>query len=173
MPFFLENVFYWLSWLLCWKNPRGSIQFIKFCRTFVSVFHLNRMHLPSDSTSYASEISRKRRFASSKLFGFLSGCHLSANFLYLCEKWTKQIEKALIKRSITKSVRRWHFLSWNFHDIQFKFTSSGFFRCKSITILNGWWSEIYLKRLQSFNNFNRLCERKNRLIWHILTDWMW
>lgn len=42
--------------------------------------------LPSESTSYASDISLKRLFASSKLFGFLSGCHFKANFLYLKKK---------------------------------------------------------------------------------------
>lgn len=41
------------------------------------------LHLPSDSTSYASDISRKRRLASSRFSGFLSGCHFNANFLYL------------------------------------------------------------------------------------------
>lgn len=47
-------------------------------------FHkVRQFYSPSDSTSYASDISRKRRFASSKFSGFLSGCHFNANFLYL------------------------------------------------------------------------------------------
>lgn len=55
-----------------------------FCVSFESnnVMNDRGVYSPSDKTSYASEISRKRRLASSKLLGFLSGCHLSANFLY-------------------------------------------------------------------------------------------
>lgn len=39
--------------------------------------------IPSERTSYASEISLNRLLASSGLSGFLSGCHFKASFLYL------------------------------------------------------------------------------------------
>ena len=47
---------------------------------------MNKAHvyyLLSDNTSYACEISLNLLSASSLVFGFLSGCHFSANFLYL------------------------------------------------------------------------------------------
>lgn len=75
-------VAYSCSWVIIY-----FINLIRCC-FLVSKLKLNSLrncnqHLPSDKTSYASDISRKRRFASSKLFGFLSGCHFNANFLYL------------------------------------------------------------------------------------------
>lgn len=81
-------------WLRCWISTRVSeYQFIFVAEKSISyrnVLVQNRYHcldtciyLPSLKTSYASEISLNLLFASSKLSGFLSGCHFNANFLYL------------------------------------------------------------------------------------------
>lgn len=56
------------------------VDIIKYINIMVKKVQKN---LPSESTSYASEISLNRFVASSGLSGFLSGCHLSASFLYL------------------------------------------------------------------------------------------
>ena len=45
-----------------------------------------KYHLLSDKTSYASDIDLNFSSASSWLFGFLSGCHLRANFRYLMKQ---------------------------------------------------------------------------------------
>lgn len=69
-----------LIWYVVLQIVRSVLMFFPHIWRKVAFY---AQHLPSDRTSYASDISRKRRFASSKLFGFLSGCHFNANFLYL------------------------------------------------------------------------------------------
>lgn len=69
-------------------NPKSMLFQITFLNVsdFCLVYNYWRKNkkkrdLPSDRTSYASESSLKRLLASSKLSGFLSGCHFSASFL--------------------------------------------------------------------------------------------
>lgn len=60
----------YLTWFICVINEFKLNNYSEFC-------------LPSDNTSYASDISLNFLFASSELSMFLSGCHFKANFLYL------------------------------------------------------------------------------------------
>lgn len=63
---------------------------------------LQLIYLPSLKTSYASESSLNLLFASSKLSGFLSGCHFNANFLYLRNENMPDVALArLVKNNTT------------------------------------------------------------------------
>jgi hypothetical protein len=72
-------------------------------RTKLQRHWYSNSHLPSDRTSYASEISLNFLVASSKLSGFLSGCHFSAKLRYL--KKAKQIH-VILSICFAKSKRR-------------------------------------------------------------------
>jgi len=79
-----------------------------FCWTVLSLSRHMCVCLPSLKTSYASEISLNLLFASSKLSGFLSGCHFNASFLYL---WNENMPDITLAKLVKNTT------GWSFHKI--------------------------------------------------------
>lgn len=117
MPRDKDKKFEWLEVKNCFRCQ--DRWFIYLLRKVRDVGSTNIDYSPSLSTSYASEISRNFLFASSRLSGFLSGCHLRANFLYL------QCEERLLAVSLTrKRVKHCNYL--RFLDFSFCWSSLHF-----------------------------------------------
>ena len=88
---FLSVLFFFLFLFLIWKkffrsqtiDPSPMILSCNRLTLSRTAGQNEERNSPSINTSYASDISLNLLFASSRLSGFLSGCHFNANFLYL------------------------------------------------------------------------------------------